>query len=132
MTTLFRTYEPPLIDLRIRRAPFIRQRLSLERKRRPSFRSMAAASADGLKEGIADFYDKSSGVWENIWGDHMHHGFYDADSSATVSGHRAAQIRMIEEALRFAGVSGNLSISSGGTNGTWKSICESLQSLKKR
>ena len=58
-----------------------------------------------LQKGIAEFYDESSGIWEDIWGDHMHHGFYDPDSTVSVSDHRVAQIRMIEEALRFAGVS---------------------------
>lgn len=29
-----------------------------------------------LNEGIAGFYDESSGVWEEIWGEHMHHGYY--------------------------------------------------------
>ncbi|XP_065852128.1 probable tocopherol O-methyltransferase, chloroplastic isoform X2 [Euphorbia lathyris] len=69
---------------------------------------MAVVSTDQvlLKKGIADLYDESSGVWEDIWGDHMHHGFYDTgvDVSGSLSDHRAAQIRMIEEALCFAGV----------------------------
>ncbi|XP_050253301.1 tocopherol O-methyltransferase, chloroplastic [Quercus robur] len=68
-------------------------------------RPMKAAEDGVLKKGIAEFYDESSGVWEDIWGDHMHHGFYDPDSTVDVSGHRAAQIRMIDEALRFAGIS---------------------------
>lgn len=58
-----------------------------------------------LQKGIANFYDESSGIWESIWGDHMHHGFYDTDALPSVSDHRAAQIRMVEEALRFAGLS---------------------------
>lgn len=58
-----------------------------------------------LQKGIADFYDESSGLWEDIWGDHMHHGFYDTNALPSASDHRAAQIRMIEEALRFAGLS---------------------------
>lgn len=66
---------------------------------------MAVDNSD-LKKGIAELYDESSGLWEDLWGDHMHHGFYDpgADVSGDISDHRAAQIRMIEEALRFAGV----------------------------
>lgn len=68
--------------------------------------TMSDAAARELKEGIAEFYDESSGLWEDIWGDHMHHGFYEPDSSVSVSDHRAAQVRMIEETLRFAGVSG--------------------------
>ncbi|KAB2037224.1 hypothetical protein ES319_D03G059100v1 [Gossypium barbadense] len=60
--------------------------------------------ARALQEGIAEFYDQSSGLWEDIWGDHMHHGFYDPDSNVSGSDHPAAQIRMIEESLRFAGI----------------------------
>ncbi|XVF30557.1 hypothetical protein REPUB_Repub16aG0068300 [Reevesia pubescens] len=67
----------------------------------------ASATPDtrSLKDGIAEFYDESSGLWEDIWGDHMHHGFYDPDSNGSGSDHRAAQIRMIEESLRFAEIS---------------------------
>nr|AGF92674.1 gamma-tocopherol methyltransferase [Zea mays subsp. mays] len=76
-----------------------------------SLRPMASSTAQapatappGLKEGIAGLYDESSGLWENIWGDHMHHGFYDSSEAASMADHRRAQIRMIEEALAFAGV----------------------------
>ena len=31
-------------------------------------------SREDLKIGIAGFYDRSSELWENIWGEHMHHG----------------------------------------------------------
>lgn len=66
----------------------------------------ATSSVEALREGIAEFYNETSGLWEEIWGDHMHHGFYDPDSSVQLSdsGHREAQIRMIEESIRFAGV----------------------------
>ncbi|PIN08725.1 SAM-dependent methyltransferase [Handroanthus impetiginosus] len=67
--------------------------------------SINAAATESLQRGIAEFYDKSSGVWEDIWGDHMHHGFYEPESDASLSDHRAAQIRMIEESLRFASLS---------------------------
>lgn len=61
-----------------------------------------------LQTGIAEFYDESSGLWEDMWGDHMHHGFYEQDVTVSVPDHRVAQIRMIEESLRFAALSGNL------------------------
>lgn len=77
-----------------------------------SLRPMASSTAaqapapapPGLKEGIAGLYDESSGLWESIWGDHMHHGFYDSGEAASMADHRRAQIRMIEEALAFAAV----------------------------
>lgn len=65
-----------------------------------------------LQKGIAEFYDESSGIWEEIWGDHMHHGFYDPGTTVSLADHRTAQIRMIEEALRFASVSGALFLNS--------------------
>lgn len=59
-----------------------------------------------LNKGIAELYDESSGIWEDIWGDHLHHGFYDpSQPPASLSNHRSAQIRMIEETLRFAALS---------------------------
>ncbi|KAI5055561.1 hypothetical protein GOP47_0029082 [Adiantum capillus-veneris] len=63
-----------------------------------------------LNEGIAHFYDASSGVWEDIWGEHMHHGYYDPGAPLKAD-HKQAQIRMIEESLKWAGISedsGNL------------------------
>ncbi|XP_011094670.1 probable tocopherol O-methyltransferase, chloroplastic [Sesamum indicum] len=72
---------------------------------RPRMMTMNVAATDTLQKGIAEFYDESSGVWEDIWGDHMHHGFYEPGSDVSLSDHRAAQIRMIEESLRFASLS---------------------------
>lgn len=63
-----------------------------------------------LKKEIADFYDGASGMWEKIWGDHMHQGFYEPNSAPSSANHRLAQIRMIEECLRFAGYSGSFAL----------------------
>jgi len=59
-----------------------------------------------LNEGIASFYDESSGLWEDQWGEHMHHGYYPngrADGFTAVD-HARAQVDMIDEALKFAGI----------------------------
>ncbi|XP_010906229.2 gamma-tocopherol methyltransferase, chloroplastic isoform X1 [Elaeis guineensis] len=115
MTSLLHTCEPP--SLRLRSSLHRHSRLGgrtatpSHLSRPPRSRRLAAArvamttASDELGKGIAEFYDKSSGLWESIWGDHMHHGFYEAGDPATITGHRAAQIRMVEEALRFAAVS---------------------------
>lgn len=63
------------------------------------------ASFADLRTGIAEFYDESSGVWEEMWGEHMHHGFYELPPPQKLLEHRDAQIRMIEEALSFAAIS---------------------------
>ncbi|KAG7671654.1 hypothetical protein Ndes2526B_g09175 [Nannochloris sp. 'desiccata'] len=61
-----------------------------------------ACQATSLNEGIAQFYDASTGLWESMWGDHLHHGYYPA-GGATKS-NREAQEDMIEEVLEWAGV----------------------------
>jgi tocopherol O-methyltransferase len=64
-------------------------------------------SVPELYEGIAKFYDNSSGVWEDMWGEHMHHGYYDSEGSSSQNDHLLAQITMIENSLAFAQVPGN-------------------------
>ena len=57
-------------------------------------------SREDLKIGIAGFYDRSSQLWENVWGEHMHHGYYQP---ADRTDHQQAQIDMIDEILKWAG-----------------------------
>jgi tocopherol O-methyltransferase len=54
-----------------------------------------------LNEGIAKFYDESSGLWEDMWGQHMHHGYYEPGKRIS---NQQAQIDMIERTLDWAGV----------------------------
>eukprot|EP00442_Polarella_glacialis_P055631 CAMPEP_0115160642 /NCGR_PEP_ID=MMETSP0227-20121206/70928_1 /TAXON_ID=89957 /ORGANISM="Polarella glacialis, Strain CCMP 1383" /LENGTH=328 /DNA_ID=CAMNT_0002572581 /DNA_START=1 /DNA_END=984 /DNA_ORIENTATION=+ len=57
-----------------------------------------------LQEGIKDFYDASSGVWVEIWGEHMHHGYYPEGFRGSLTEHKKAQVDMIEQSLKWAGV----------------------------
>ena len=56
-----------------------------------------------LYQQIQQFYDASSGLWEQVWGEHMHHGFYGPDGNLKKE-RRQAQIDLIEELLGEAGV----------------------------
>lgn len=56
-----------------------------------------------LYQQIQQFYDASSGLWEDIWGEHMHHGYYGADGTKKIE-RRQAQIDLIEEVLRWSGM----------------------------
>ncbi|GAX34218.1 methyltransferase domain-containing protein [Nodularia sp. NIES-3585] len=56
-----------------------------------------------LYQQIQQLYDASSGLWEQIWGEHMHHGYYGADGSQKKE-RRLAQIDLIEELLQWAEV----------------------------
>ncbi len=56
-----------------------------------------------LKRQIQQFYDASSGLWEQVWGEHMHHGYYGATGKEKKN-RRQAQIELIEELLNWAGL----------------------------
>lgn len=64
---------------------------------------ISSAPAAPLNDGIAAFYDRTSGLWEEQWGEHMHHGFYGPQGDERKD-HRQAQVDLIEELLGFAGV----------------------------
>ena len=45
-----------------------------------------------LYEGISDFYNKSSGIWIQVWGEHMHSGHYGADGQDVDKDPQQAQV----------------------------------------
>ena len=52
-----------------------------------------------LKKGIANFYDESSSIWLDVWGEHMHHGYY---KTPDFGDHQQAQIDMIDNSINWA------------------------------
>jgi tocopherol O-methyltransferase len=60
--------------------------------------------SNDLYQQIQQFYDASSGLWENIWGEHMHHGYYGVDGKKQLD-RRQAQIDLIEELLKWSAYS---------------------------
>lgn len=58
-------------------------------------------SREELKKGIAKFYDESTGLWEEVWGDDLHHGYY---IPANRTDHKQAQVDMIDQVLKWAQV----------------------------
>ena len=56
-----------------------------------------------LNHNIRQFYDASTGLWESVWGEHMHHGHYGLNGDVRKD-HRQAQVDLIEELLKWAGV----------------------------
>ncbi len=55
-----------------------------------------------LNQRIRDFYDRSTGLWLQTWGEHMHHGYYGPDGRERKD-HRQAQEDLIRELLRWGG-----------------------------
>lgn len=65
-----------------------------------------------LNSQIQQFYDASSGLWEQIWGEHMHHGYY-GPTGHEKKDRRQAQIDLIEELLKWAEVDPSTWATSG-------------------
>lgn len=63
-----------------------------------------------LSEKIKTFYDRSSPVWEQVWGEHMHHGYYRQSATPLRSDPREAQRVLIERILEWARVDSPQSI----------------------
>ena len=57
---------------------------------------------NNLYQQIREFYDASSGLWEQVWGEHMHHGYYGKAGNYKIE-RRQAQIDLIEELLLWGG-----------------------------
>lgn len=56
-----------------------------------------------LNQRIARFYDVSSQLWEEVWGEHMHHGYYAHAQRANVDPIVAQEV-LIDVMLDWAGV----------------------------
>ena len=70
--------------------------------------------SNDLYQEIQQFYDASSGLWEQIWGEHMHHGYYGRSGKNKVN-RRQAQIDLIEELLAWAGYTDKNSLTNPKT-----------------
>ncbi len=53
-----------------------------------------------LSQRIQQFYDSSSDLWEQVWGEHMHHGYYGANGTRR-GDRKQAQVDLIEELLAW-------------------------------
>lgn len=56
-----------------------------------------------LNQRIQEFYDASTGLWEEIWGEHLHHGYYGINGRECKE-RRQAQIDLVEELLAWGQV----------------------------
>jgi tocopherol O-methyltransferase len=56
-----------------------------------------------LNDRIRHFYDRSTGIWLDTWGEHMHHGYYGPDGTMQQD-HLQAQIDLITEFLQWGNV----------------------------
>jgi len=55
-----------------------------------------------LNRDIRQFYDASSSLWERVWGEHMHHGYYGRCGTRKLR--RQAQIDLVDEFLAWGGL----------------------------
>lgn len=56
-----------------------------------------------LNEKIGHFYDSSTRLWLDVWGEHMHHGYYGADGKER-KGRQQAQADLIQQLLAWGDI----------------------------
>ena len=56
-----------------------------------------------LNQRIQNFYDQSTPLWLDVWGEHMHHGYYP-DGKVGTKTHAQAQLDLVEEILRWGNI----------------------------
>lgn len=66
-----------------------------------------------LNERIRKFYNSSTPLWLNTWGEHMHHGFYGIDGNVKKE-NKQAQIDLINEILNWAEIKSATEILDAG------------------
>ncbi|NJK33711.1 MAG: methyltransferase domain-containing protein [Oscillatoriales cyanobacterium SM2_2_1] len=57
-----------------------------------------------LRDRIAAFYDQTTALWEQVWGEHLHHGYYEPHELAVQKDRRQAQIDLMLQLLRWGNV----------------------------
>lgn len=55
-----------------------------------------------LNQRIKKFYDQSTPLWLEVWGEHMHHGYYGATDAP--KNHAQAQVDLVEKMLAWGNV----------------------------
>ncbi|MEL6246802.1 MAG: methyltransferase domain-containing protein [Cyanobacteria bacterium J06648_16] len=71
------------------------------------------AAQPELYTRIGQFYDASSRLWEQVWGEHMHHGYYGPNGTHRKDRYQA-QIDLMDELLNWAQVSAAETILDAG------------------
>jgi len=56
-----------------------------------------------LNQRIEKFYDQSTPLWLDVWGEHMHHGYYP-DGKVGTKTHAEAQVDLVAEILRWGNI----------------------------
>jgi len=67
---------------------------------------------EDLYKRISEFYDKATGLWVSVWGEHLHTGHYGYKGQ-TIKNNAEAQTNMIVEFMKFGNLTpGDQNISS--------------------
>ncbi len=79
---------------------------------------------ENINQRIAQFYDTSTDLWMDIWGEHMHQGFYGKEGTEKKN-HLQAQVDLIDELLNWATIKDaqNILDAGCGVGGSARYLC---------
>jgi tocopherol O-methyltransferase len=67
-----------------------------------------------LNQAVGQYYDSTMELYEGLWGEHVHHGYWDADPDAAPVDRHAASDRTVRELAGFAGFPAGSSVLDAG------------------
>src|SRR6185312_12052891 len=68
--------------------------------------AFAAEAAGGITAAVARYYDTTVDLYEELWGEHVHHGYWDPDErpGTDVAQRHGATDRLVRELVAYAGI----------------------------
>lgn len=74
--------------------------------------SASDAAPPGLNAAVARYYDTTLDLYEQMWGEHVHHGYWDPGEKPANSGasRRAATDRLVRELVAYAGIPAGVTV----------------------
>lgn len=98
---------PPVVEPTPGKEPSFLQRLPIPPATIPPplprskfFRYSRERNNAELSKGIAQLYDEATSLWEDLWGEHLHHSYYP--EGKWTPDHKRAQVEMVQRVITWA------------------------------
>jgi tocopherol O-methyltransferase len=76
--------------------------------------SLPPIASTGLNQAVGQYYDSTMDLYEGLWGEHVHHGYWDVGTGTDRVDRHTASDRTVRELAAFAGFAAGASVLDAG------------------
>src|SRR5687767_13523278 len=76
--------------------------------------SLPPVASTDLNQAIERYYDSTMELYEGLWGEHVHHGYWDVGAGGERVDRHTASDRTVRELVAFAGFPAGASVLDAG------------------